>query len=467
MNSQQYLDIPGTVYCYDRRLKAELDTLRQRVNVFRTLVGTLSGQALQRLEEFFRLKNIYNSNAVEGNTLSLGETQLVIQKGLTITGKPLKDTVEAKNLSHALDFFRELARQGKPITVQDIRNIQACILQGIDDQNAGRYRLVFVEISGSKHKPPDPALVPAQMDELGYWLAQVSDPAGTFFDHHFIDPVALACAAHAWFVNIHPFTDGNGRTARLLMNLLLMRNGYPVTIITKDDRHRYYDALEESDEAGDLTAFMRLVMESVEESLEVYEQAARQQIDMQQFVRSLLAERQDNQLRNDFDVFESAMRLLRGYFDQVVRLLNDEASKQGSARKVGLKDYGGLEFEKYHSLRQFQSAKKTWFFRLSFYDTPPLPDPSRYLFFFGFSSSAMSAAIGPNQVTLHTAAEVYPSYFERLGNLSGTDLPDIIEIGYAPGEERFVILNRAGEIRRVRAEEIAQDFIRQAFSAAR
>lgn len=455
-------DIPGTFYMYDSRLNSELANLRERVDGFRTLVSTISGPALQNLTDYFRLKNIYHSNAIEGNLLSLGETQLVIQEGLTITGKPLKDSIEVKNLSSALDFFETLAdREGLPVTTQDIRNIHACILKGIDDPNAGAYRSVFVEISGSKHRPPDPARIPVMMEDLGDWLTRVSDISNV--SQNSIDPVVLACVAHAWLVHIHPFIDGNGRTARLLMNLLLIRRGYPLAIITKDERQRYYDALEESDEGGDLTPFLRLVLESVDDSIEVYEHAARTQLDLQQFVQSLVREK-ESLLRNEYEVFRAAMLLFKGYFAQVVQMYDDRIKETGSVDedRIGFKDFGVLEYDKYHGLRISQSAKKTWFFRLTFFNNVLNKAPRRYLFFFGFSSSQISAAMGQNQVTLHTATETDPYYYERLGNMRGrTDIPDIVEIGYLPAKEEFVYLDSIGTIHHVRAEEIAQEFIRQ------
>lgn len=456
-----YVDLAPAPYYYNSQITKELNDLSQRVGVLRTLISTLSGESLNRLHEYFRLKNIYNTNAIEGNVLSMGETQMVIQEGLTITGKPLKDSVEAKNLATALDFFQELAdRQGEPITLRDVKNIHNLILQGIDDHNAGRYRSVFVEISGSKYRPPDPAQVEQMMREMGDWLEKITSQSSDI--NH--DPVILACAIHAWFVYRHPFIDGNGRTARLLMNLVLLRKGYPLTIITKDDRNRYYDALEES-QAGDLTPFMLLVLEAALESIEVYEQAAHDQLNLQQFVQSLVTEEQ-NQYRNAYDVFESAMRLLKGYFRQVVQMLSDEAAEQNITKRVGFKDFGVIEFEKYQMLKESQSAKKTWFYRLAFYDVQDQTheQTKRYLFFFGYASNEMKNILERHDVTIHVAMEVYPSYYDRLSNIPAQDAPDVLEIAYLPSEEKFVYLDRQKQAHRVRAEELALLFIQQGFA---
>ena len=167
----------------------------------------------------------------------------MVGQGLNYYGQAFKDTLEAKNLAHAMDFFEELASKiDKPIKAHDVRQIHAAILKGIDDTNSGKYRLSEVEISGSQYKPPTYIQVPDMMEQFCNWLEQVTSPSYQTG----ISPVILACAAHTWFVYIHPFVDGNGRTARILMNLVLMRHGYPISIITRDDRARYYDALETS-----------------------------------------------------------------------------------------------------------------------------------------------------------------------------------------------------------------------------
>lgn len=205
--------------------------------------GQLSPQALEKIRKYFRIKNIYHSNAIEGNVLDVGETRQVVEMGLTLTGKPLKDQAEARNLGHALDLLEQLATNpDQPITEREVREIHSLVLAGIDDDNAGSYRTVQVKISGSGFDPPGPESVPAEMEAFGEWLKMSSLPGGGSI----LSGLVLAVAAHAWFVTIHPFVDGNGRVGRLLMNLILMRHGYPIAVIAKEDRLRYYDALEDS-----------------------------------------------------------------------------------------------------------------------------------------------------------------------------------------------------------------------------
>ncbi len=219
----------------------------------------LSPPVLNRLREQLDVKWTYHSNAIEGNTLTLRETQLVLQHGLTIEGKPLQEHLEAINHQHAIRFVEALAGKEEPITEHVVRSIHTLVLRTIDDQEAGRYRRVQVYITGSEYAPPEAGAVPGWMADLSAWLN--SDEAAA------LHTVERATLAHFQLVHIHPFTDGNGRTARLLMNLLLMRAGYPPAVIRVNDRPAYYDALDAAHD-GDTGPFVRLVASAVERALD-------------------------------------------------------------------------------------------------------------------------------------------------------------------------------------------------------
>ena len=247
------IDIPNTPFSLSASLEDTINELEEKVQDLRA-GGKLSPEVLHNLRNYFRVKNIYHSNAIEGNLLTVGETRQVVEYGLTITGQPLKDQAEAKNLSHALDFLEELASNpNQPISETDIRQLHLLVLKNIDDANAGKYRTIPVEISGSNFKPPAPESVGPQMRDFGEWLsnASITEP-GQYGQQRGLLNAAIA---HTWFVQIHPFVDGNGRVARLLMNLILVRYGFPIAIIAKEDRLRYYDALEES-QTSDLSSLL-------------------------------------------------------------------------------------------------------------------------------------------------------------------------------------------------------------------
>lgn len=218
--------------------------------------------ALAKIREQFETEMTYNSNAIEGNSLTLKETFWVIQEGLTIKGKPLKDHLEAKNHKEALDFLYELIDESKQNTVSEhlIKQLHQLVVRDSQRDIAGRYRDGDVYISGSKHTPPSSFEVPVKMRELIQWLDKSRK------DHH---PIELAALLHHKLANIHPFWDGNGRTARLVMNVLVMQAGYPLAIILKNDRKRYYRVLQEADD-GKYKGICEFVAQSVLRSLSIY-----------------------------------------------------------------------------------------------------------------------------------------------------------------------------------------------------
>lgn len=221
---------------------------------------------IRNLDEWFRVELTYTSNAIEGNTLSRRETAIVIEKGLTVGGKSLKEHLEATNHAKALDFIHRLVpKKPSKLSEKDILCIHEIVLTGIDDLNAGTYRSVPVRISGSAVVMPNYRKVPQLMEDFTEWLTSSSK----------LHAAALACEAHYQLVTIHPFVDGNGRTARLLMNLILMMYGYPPAIIRPRDRLAYISALESAQLGGSKEPFEKLIYRAVERSLDLYLKAVR------------------------------------------------------------------------------------------------------------------------------------------------------------------------------------------------
>lgn len=230
--------------------KQQLDSLRP-----------LGPDLVKNLDEWFKVELTYTSNAIEGNTLTRRETAIVIEKGLTIGGKSLVEHLEATNHAKALDAIHELQRK-KPaqLTENDILTIHRIILQGIDDHNAGHYRRVAVRISGSAVVLPNAMKVPKLMEDFMYWLQSENG----------LHPVQLAGEAHYRLVTIHPFSDGNGRTARLLMNLILLMKGYPPAIIRPQERLPYITSLEAAQLGGAKTAYEKIIYKAASRSLGIY-----------------------------------------------------------------------------------------------------------------------------------------------------------------------------------------------------
>lgn len=233
-----------------------LNNLLTKVNEVRPL----NPLATQKLAESLELEIIQSSNAIEGNTLTLQETFLVVNQGLTISGKSLREHLEAVSLKQAMGFLEEIVSQGETLTERLLLQLHQIVLHG--NKEAGKYRVVSVRIGGSTHIPPASWDVPLRMKNLFSWYSANSKC---------MHPVELAAEFHHRLAYIHPFIDGNGRTARLCMNFILMQAGFPPIVVKGDDdsRRRYYAALEKAD-LGDLSDFEQLVYNQCKEMLELY-----------------------------------------------------------------------------------------------------------------------------------------------------------------------------------------------------
>jgi len=237
-----------------KRIEQKLKTL----NSFRPLPTSL----VVKLQEQFQIEMTYNSNGIEGNSLTLKETFLVINEGITIKGKPLKDHLEAKDHFEALNYLSDLVEHDKRHTFSEvlIRQLHELIMQETDRDWAGKYRNANVIISGADHTPPEAIEVPRKMNDFVGWIKNNKKQ---------LNPIELAAIAQHKLVYIHPFFDGNGRVSRLVMNLFLMQKGYPLATVLKNDRKKYYSVLDKADK-GDYTPLVRFVAQNVERSLNMY-----------------------------------------------------------------------------------------------------------------------------------------------------------------------------------------------------
>ncbi|MFS0724668.1 Fic family protein [Paenibacillus sp. 1P07SE] len=215
---------------------------------------------LRSIREHMIINWTYHSNAIEGNTLTLSETKVALE-GITVGGKTIKEHLEAINHKEAILYVEEIVSRREPLSEWQIKNIHRLILKHIHDEYAGTYRRENVIISGATHLPPDFVHVADEMEQLiqSYEIWQTD-----------VHPIERAARLHVDFVKIHPFVDGNGRTARLLLNFELMKNGYPPIVIEKEDRAEYYAALDRAHTTGDTLPFIQLVSQSLDKTLDWY-----------------------------------------------------------------------------------------------------------------------------------------------------------------------------------------------------
>jgi len=242
----------------NRNIKERIDEKLNELEKLRPISSSL----VRKLQEQFALEMTYNSNAIEGNSLTQKETFLIINEGLTIKGKPLRDHFEVKDHYEALDYLYDFIKRDKRQTFSEValRTLHQIVLKDTEPLDAGRYRTGNVIITGSVHNPPEAAEISFLMRELIGWIKKNKNKL------HIIE---LAALVHHKIAFIHPFFDGNGRTARLVMNLLLMQAGFPMVVILRNDRKKYYDTLSKADK-GDYIPFVRFIAQAAERSLNIY-----------------------------------------------------------------------------------------------------------------------------------------------------------------------------------------------------
>jgi Fic family protein len=235
----------------------EIDIQKVRLDVLRKTLDNAT------IREALQIEFLYESNRIEGNTLTLRETQLVVNEGMTIGGKTMREHLEAINHKEAILFIEDIVSRKIDFTESVLKQIHALVLYGIDRDNAGQYRSVPVMIAGSQHLPPQPYLLQNLMDDYFIFYSTQKNN---------LHIVALAAQMHERLVTIHPFIDGNGRTSRLVMNLFLLQQGFPLAIIggDYDSRMAYYDALETAQTQEGKVAFVLFIANKVLDGLNRY-----------------------------------------------------------------------------------------------------------------------------------------------------------------------------------------------------
>ena len=239
-----------------QKILAEIDVLKAKLDTFRQYESSSITQALE-------LEYTFESNRIEGNTMTLRETDLVINEDLTISGKSMREHLEAINHQEAIAFIKDLAQKNTSLNEGELLSIHNLILRGIHPQDAGRYRKVQVMIKGSTYMPPQPHRIAKEMEDFFIWYETNKNKT---------HPIVLAAEIHERIATIHPFIDGNGSTSRLVMNLILLQNGYIIANIKGDyeSRIQYFQTLETAQTKSNKEDFMLFIAQTEKESLERY-----------------------------------------------------------------------------------------------------------------------------------------------------------------------------------------------------
>lgn len=335
-------------------LLQEIKNLSEEVEAFRET--PLDRIALEKLQEHFRTHHIYHSSGIEGNRLTLQETSMVLKEGIDISGKPLKDSVEVKNLGIAFDFLYELIKEDTGLTENYLKQLHSLIIGKDESLSPGEYRNIGVIISGSEHKPPEPFEVPIRMRELFDWIKENEDE----------NPLIVASIAHHEMVKIHPFKDGNGRTARLLLNLILLRKGYPICNIRRDERPDYYNALSIADE-GEYEPIIEVVTKNCTNLFSEYVRVRDESNRLKDWAKRIGAKDTQQRLaksKAEFELWLNKVNQIKLEFKQVVSVIDQNVERF----YVSFYEYPSITFEKYQQLKENGIAPSTNFFSIRFHN---------------------------------------------------------------------------------------------------
>jgi Fic family protein len=337
------------------------DELNERIKNIQAVINRLnscrdrglSDSLKEKIYKYIRVSHVYNSNAIEGNMLSLRETEIVLEN-MELNDKALKDQIEAKTLGMAFDFLKDLIAGRKDICKQTILDLHSILMKQVDQRICGKWRDQDVKIGGASHIPPSWADVDDHISEMLNWYNQ----SNTY------SVINKAAILHHWFVWIHPFEDGNGRVSRLLLNFYLMRCGYPEIVIRIEDRDKYYRALQDADN-GNITGLIDLIADKAYETASIYDQyineAQREKEWIAKYNETGYKQRIET-MRFNYEVFKATFDIFIVRFRQMVDAL---AGKLPDVR-LSIKEYDPLSLNKYIDLLERRSVSNTWFFTVHF-----------------------------------------------------------------------------------------------------
>jgi Fic family protein len=398
-----------------------------QIEAFRS-EGPLDRVSLAKLEEHFKSSHVYHSAGIEGNRLTLQETMLVLRDGLDVSGKPIHDSVEVRSLGKAFDYLKTLAEAQHSIREADIRSLHGLLMEGDPEMGPGEYRKVGVIISGSEHRPPEPLAVPGRMEQLISWINLSIEK----------NPIVSAAVAHHELAAIHPFKDGNGRVSRLLMNLILLKRGFPICNIRREDRPTYFDALA----FADLGIFDPLIRIVYERSADLFSEYTRIRTETKRTAEwaARWGTKETEVLRKrearEMELWQSRIRQVMLEFQNSAELLADELEQLD----IQFYDYktDGITFEKYQDLRELGVAEHANAFSITFIRPhSSIEDRVRFMFRFyrNFNKFPRHLKIIPFELNFFDAKQ---SRYVRLCELTWADRIRIREL-YFNMDGEFVI----------------------------
>lgn len=343
----------------------------------------------QKLKKQLLISQVYNSNAIEGNKLSLRETELILN-GLVINDRPFKDEVEAKSLANATEYLHSLIDGREPLTKRTLLEIHGLILADIPNHEGGRFRTSEVQIKDSKHTPPSFLTVQSHIDLLFQWMNRNS---------HKYPPLVMASILHHWLTWIHPFSDGNGRTARLFLDFYLLQKGYPEVIVKISDRDEYYNSLIAADN-GNITRLTELFSEKIRQTVNIYEEfineSERQKAwkDKYKEISEVNYVKAKETYSFEYEVWKNQISVFKALLKESISEIKDYLPNL----ELSVKEYDLLSFSQYLDILEDRRVTNTWYINLNVVDKNNHTGTSFIFYFERFKFSKPVEILGKSNI---------------------------------------------------------------------
>ncbi|MEP1096901.1 MAG: Fic family protein [Cyclobacteriaceae bacterium] len=357
----------------------------------------LSAELEANLKKQLLISQVYHSNAIEGNTLTIRETELILD-GMVINERPLKDEIEAKSLAKATDYLYKLIDGREALTKRTLLELHGLIMKDIPSIDHGCFRKQEVKIKESDHVPPHFNDVEPYVDEMFQWMNR---------NNHKYDPLLMGAILHHWLTWIHPFSDGNGRVSRLFLNFFLLQKGYPEVVIKISTRDGYYNALIEADK-GNISPMVELLTDTIRDSISIYEELVNED-ERQKSWKSKYKEISQSQYQKakethsfQYEVWKNQISVFKALLAENLREINDYLPNL----TFNIKEYEPLNFSQYLDILEDRKVSNTWYINLGVYDKSRHEGMGFIFFFERFKYSKPLSILGADGVDKRTGKRI-------------------------------------------------------------
>jgi Fic family protein len=420
------------------KMSAELDLSDNLKNIEKTIdnlnkrrdVG-LDPELEERLKRHLLISSVYNSNAIEGNRLTLRETQYILD-GMMVNERPLKDEIEARSLSNATEYLYTLIDGSEQLNKRCLLDLHRLLMENVPNFEGGAFRTDDVGILNSKHTPIYWADIPDEITSMFKWMNR---------NIHRYPPIVMCAILHHWIVWIHPFGDGNGRVTRLFTNLFLLQKGYPEIVVKIEDRDSYYDALIDAD-AGDITKLVILFSDKIRQTVTIYEGFLNEhdrQMEWKQRYQNIVDEKYSKAKETyayQYEVWKDQLNVFKTIFIKNVVTLNEILPNL----TLSVKEYDILSYEQYLDILEDRKMSNTWYFALSISEKETNKNMG-FVFYFGRVKSTEKASLVEGNIKKpHVKLFVVGRKYQKSFNLNRNI--DLVNVGTNKDELSFGVNNK-------------------------